>query len=116
MLFLSDRCPPAMRAAVAGSGWTKASFSVTSLIGKTQVVWVYQATCKLSNLPVALKCYRKDQQSAINHQYAPVDGHSSEACICMYVMLCRSRSTHIAQYTASALCNPVIDLTLHSGS
>lgn len=69
MLFLNEQGPGELRAAVAAAGgWTKAAFDVKSLIGKTQVVWVYQATCKLSGWSVALKCYRKDQQSQINHQ------------------------------------------------
>jgi hypothetical protein len=63
--------PKAIRDALRNQSWQKSSFDVRALIGKTQVVWVYDATCKLSGETVALKCYRKELQSAINYQCAP---------------------------------------------
>ena len=58
-----------MKAALKdGRTWDKTSFDVKALIGKTQVVWVYDAVCKHSGVVCALKCYRKETQSRINYQ------------------------------------------------
>ena len=75
---MNSTAPRAIREALRHQSWEKASFDVKSLIGKTQVVWVYDAVCKLSGATVALKCYRKELQSAINYQCAlnwPCAGH-----------------------------------------
>lgn len=69
-IFVNATAPRAIREALRQQSWEKASFDVKSLIGKTQVVWVYDAVCKLSGATVALKCYRKELQSAINYQCA----------------------------------------------
>lgn len=70
-IFVNSTAPKTIRDALANQSWQKSSFDVRALIGKTQVVWVYDATCKLSGETVALKCYRKELQSAINYQCDP---------------------------------------------
>lgn len=57
-----------MKAALQGHVWTKDDFDVHTLIGKTSFAWVYNATCKLCGETVALKCYRKSLQSALNYR------------------------------------------------
>ena len=69
-IFVNRSAPKAIRDALRHQSWEKSSFDVKALIGKTQVVWVYDAVCKLSGETVALKCYRKELQSAINYQCA----------------------------------------------
>ena len=76
-IFVNRTAPASICNALRGRSWEKSSFEVRALIGKTQVVWVYEATCKLSGETVALKCYRKELQSAINYQYAPLPQHAS---------------------------------------
>lgn len=68
-IFVSPAAPCEMKAALRDSQtWDKTAFDVKALIGKTQVVWVYDAVCKLSGVVCALKCYRKETQSRINYQ------------------------------------------------
>lgn len=69
-IFIGPAAPLAVKDAMAVQTWTKSSFDVRALIGKTQVVWVYDAVCKHSRIQCALKCYRKESQSQINYQYA----------------------------------------------
>ena len=76
-VFVNQCAPATVREALRHCGWEKSSFDVKALIGKTQVVWVYDATCKLSGENVALKCYRKELQSPINYQYALTAPHTS---------------------------------------
>ena len=67
-ICLGVTAPEAMRQAVEAAGcWTKNDFNVKSLIGKSSSVWVYKATCNFTDLPCALKCYRKDKLSTINN-------------------------------------------------
>lgn len=68
-IFVSPAAPCEIKAALTSSRtWDKTKFDVKALIGKTQVVWVYDAVCKLSGVVCALKCYRKETQSRINYQ------------------------------------------------
>jgi hypothetical protein len=68
-IFVSPAAPPRIKESLVGKSWDKTSFDVKALIGKTQVVWVYDAVCKFSGMVCALKCYRKETQSLINYQY-----------------------------------------------
>lgn len=68
-IFVGPAAPQALKDAMITQTWAKTSFDVRALIGKTQVVWVYDATCRHSNIQCALKCYRKESQSQINYQY-----------------------------------------------
>lgn len=68
-IFIGPSAPQAVKDAMATQTWAKTSFDVRALIGKTQVVWVYDAVCKHSRIQCALKCYRKESQSQINYQY-----------------------------------------------
>lgn len=68
-IFVGPAAPRVVQDAMVTQTWSKTSFDVRALIGKTQVVWVYDAVCKHSRIPCALKCYRKESQSQINYQY-----------------------------------------------
>lgn len=68
-IFVGPAAPQAVKDAMVSQKWAKTSFDVRALIGKTQVVWVYDAVCKHSRIQCALKCYRKESQSQINYQY-----------------------------------------------
>eukprot|EP00892_Ulva_mutabilis_P007140 jgi/Ulvmu1/4799/UM020_0084.1 len=67
-IFVGPAAPQVVKDAMRTQTWAKTSFDVRALIGKTQVVWVYDAVCKHSRMPCALKCYRKESQSQINYQ------------------------------------------------